>query len=150
MENLPRSMIPQRDGKTDRKVKFCNTNDCGKRNECKLCENVFEKRCKLKSTTVHQVKGDLVGYVSKERDDMIADIGCPNSVISRRDVSTFVKSLSQFQQENLEMIAADEKFKFGPSGQFRCSEKLIFPIITLITSFSDAHFHSSAIITTPN
>ena len=26
------------------------------------------------------------------------------------------------------MIAADEKFKFGPSGPFGCSEKLRFPI----------------------
>ena len=59
---------------------------------------------------------------------MIADIGCPNSVISSKDVDTFVRNLSQFQQENLEMISADEKFKFGPSGPFGCSEKLRFPI----------------------
>ena len=128
MLTLPERMTPRRDVGTDKKVKFCNTSDCGKRNECELCENVFRKRSTLRSTTVHHVKGDLVNYVNKARDDMIADIGCPNSVISSKDVDIFVRNLSQFQQDNLEMISADEKFKFGPSGPFGCSEKLRFPI----------------------
>ena len=128
METLSRMKTHQRDVGTDRKVKFCNTSDCGKRNECKLCENVFRRRSMLRSTTVHHVKGDLVNYVNKARDDMIADIGCPNSVISSKDVDIFVRNLSQFQQECLEVVSADEKFKFGPSGPFGCSEKLRFPI----------------------
>ena len=128
MEGLPIDFESQRDGKTDRKVRFCNTNDCRIRNECKLCENTFIKRSKARSTTVNHVKADIVCNVSKERDDMIADIGCPNSVISSKDVQSFVKNLSQFQQDNMEIIKADEKFKFGPSGPFECTEKLKFPI----------------------
>ena len=121
-------MNPKRDEQTNKKVKFCNTNDCGNRNKCKLCENVFERRGKMESTTIHQVKIDIASYVAENHGDMIADIGCPNSVISRKDVSNFVKNLSKFQQKNLEMMPADDKFKFGPSGPFDCSEKLKFPI----------------------
>ena len=62
--------------------------------------------------------------------EMIADIGCPNTVIGEADVKRFVQNLSQFQQDNLEVIDADEKFKFGPSGPYKSIEKLRIPIQT--------------------
>ena len=127
MEAFAQSVTPNQGEKTDKKkVKFCD--HLGKDNECKLCENNFEGKRTLSTTTVHQVKKDIVSYVTENRDDMIVDIGCPNSVISSKDVSNFVKNLSIFQQKNIEMVPADDKFKFGPSGPFRCSEKLKFPI----------------------
>ena len=61
---------------------------------------------------------------------MIAIIGCPNSVIGEADVERFIKNLSQYQQDNLEMINVDEKFKFGPSGPYPCSKKMEIPIKT--------------------
>ena len=59
---------------------------------------------------------------------MIADIGCPNTVISVNDVKIFTSNLSKFQQEQLQVIKVAESFKFGPSGPYKCSQKLRFPI----------------------
>ena len=49
-------------------------------------------------------------------------------MIGAKDVENFVRKLSKAQQEDLEVVPADDKFKFGPSGPFHCSEKLRFPI----------------------
>ena len=38
------------------------------------------------------------------------------------------KSLSHFQQQKLRTQKVDTKFKFGPSGPYRCERTLIFPI----------------------
>ena len=126
MEVFTKNVTPNEGVKTDKKVTFCV--HIGNQKECKLCENVFKRKNHFSTTTVHQVKKDIVSYVTQNRNDMIADIGCPNSVISNRDVSNFVQNLSKFQQQNLEMVSADDKFKFGPSGPFECREKLRFPI----------------------
>ena len=87
---------------------------------------MFEKKAKLETTSVHHLKNDIVNY--PVAGDMIADLGCPNTVIGEKDIETFVKNLSKVQQESLEVIPADDKFKFGPSGPFHCSRKLRFPI----------------------
>ena len=121
-------MKSKRDDQTDKMVKFCNTNDCRNRNECELCRKMFEKKTKMESTLVHHLKNDILNYPVETSYDMIADLGCPNTVIGNKDVENFVKKLSKAQQENIEVVPADDNFKFGPSGPFHCSKKLKFPI----------------------
>ena len=112
--------------KTDKIVKFCSK--CSLGNQCKECDKTFNRKDPLHSTSFHQIRTDITNFVSGRSKDMIVDIGCPNSVISRKDADNFIKNLSKFQQENLASIQVDEKFKFGPSGPFQCVEKLQFPI----------------------
>ena len=128
MDAFNSSMKPKRDEQTGKMVKFCNTNDCRRRNECELCRKMLEKKMKMQSTTVHHLKNDIVNYKVETSNDMIVDLGCPNTVIGAKDVDNFVRKLSKAQQENIEVIPADDKFKFGPSGPFSCSKKLRFPI----------------------
>ena len=109
--------------KTVKLVKFCD--ECKFGNECKVCDKTFCGDNQFKSTSYHQLKTDITSFGSKE---MIVDLGCPNSVISRKDVHGFIKNLSKYQQNNLAIIRVDDKFKFGPSGPFQCSERLQFPI----------------------
>ena len=59
---------------------------------------------------------------------MIADIGCPNSVINEEDKDVFIQNLSDFQQQNLVIVETEERFKFGPSGPYLCKRKLRFCI----------------------
>ena len=59
---------------------------------------------------------------------MIADLGCPNSVIGMKDEDSFIRNLSEYQRKHLQIISVDENFKFGPSGPFECKEKIRFPI----------------------
>jgi hypothetical protein len=67
---------------------------------------------------------------------MIADIGCPITVIGFEDVKKFIGNLSQYQQDNLEVHEVGENFKFGPSGPYRCSRKLKFTISTSSRNFT--------------
>ena len=110
------------------RVRFCNTNDCRQQNKCEMCRKTLERKGKMHSTTVHHLKNDIVEYQVETANDMIVDLGCPNSVIGAKDVDNFVRKLSKAQKENIEEIPADDKFKFGPSGPFYCSKKLRFPI----------------------
>jgi hypothetical protein len=59
---------------------------------------------------------------------LIADLGCPNSVISEEDKDLFIQNLSEFQQQNLVIVETDEKFKFGPSGPYSFKQKVKFCI----------------------
>ena len=106
----------------DKKVKFCSKCD---RFKCKFCDDQFDG--KKETTSFHQIKSDLTKY-DTDSATMIVDLGCPNSVIGIKDVERFIKCLSQFQQESLEMVTVDENFKFGPSGPYKCSEKIRIPI----------------------
>ena len=81
----------------------------------------------MSSSAFYQMK-DVACYVSGTSNEMIADLGCPNSVIAMKDENNFVSNLSKYQRANLEVVQVDEKFKFGPSGPFQCKEKLRFPI----------------------
>ena len=112
--------------KTDKVVKFCS--QCSLEKRCKACDKTFDRKYTLHTTTFHQLRTDLTNFVSGTSKNMIVDIGCPNTVISRKDVDYFVQNLSKSQQENLKVVQVDEKFKFGPSGPFQCSQKLQFPI----------------------
>ena len=71
---------------------------------------------------------DISTYVSAWSNEMIVDLDCSNSVIGRKDEKNFYRNLSKYQRENLLVVSAEENFKFGPSGPFRCKEKLRFPI----------------------
>ena len=124
MAKLLRLQNPSRCTKkmSDKKVKFCGMCDGFK---CKLCDDHFDG--KKQTTSFHQIKSDLTKY-DKDKATMIVDLGCPNSVLGVADVDRFRKSLSHFQQENLEIVDVDENFKFGPSGPYRCSEKIKIPI----------------------
>ena len=108
----------------DKSVKFCNECDG---NNCKECDEKFHGKEHLQTTTFHQINVDLTKS-DTDSARMIVDLGCPNSVIGDGDVKKFIKSLSHYQQENLELIEADDKFKFGPSGPYKCAQKLRIPI----------------------
>lgn len=122
-----------KDQETDKmrmkQVRFCI--GC-KGDQCEKCAILSSRKQELEthveSVTFHQIKTDITCYVSENSREMIADIGCPNSVIGIKDVSNFKRGLSKFQLENLEVVDVDEKFKFGPSGPYRCSKKMRFPI----------------------
>ena len=124
MENQSKTIRRVSVKKTDRRVKNCE--NCDDKSKCTLCDKTFGRR---ESTSFHQIKKDLISY-RKDKAKMIVDLGCPNSVLGVSDVELFESSLSEFQQENLKLISADDKFKFGPSGQYNCSKKLSFPIGT--------------------
>jgi hypothetical protein len=91
-----------------------------------MCDYIFKKK-NLRTTSFHQMK-DIATYVTGKSSDMIADLGCPNSVIGRKDKENFMRHLSGQQRKNLHVVEVDENFKFGPSGPFRCKEKLRFQI----------------------
>ena len=112
---------------TGKKVKFCIS--CSNETSCSSCDKMFGNR-KLQSTSFLQIHEDITTFYTKSGTDMITDIGCPNSVIGEADVDRFIENLSQFQQNNLEMLDVDEKFKFGPSGPYSCAHKLRIPIKT--------------------
>jgi hypothetical protein len=58
-----------------------------------------------------------------KKTNMIADLGCPNTGISANDAEVFAKSLTEFQQDNLEYIEVKKNFKFGPSGPYKMYSK---------------------------
>jgi hypothetical protein len=116
---------PETDKMTTKKVKFCK--ECDKSDKCKACEKIFSNKAPFQSTSIYQIEKDITCYVVANKS-MIADLGCPNTVIGEEDVNTFIACLTNFQQEKLEYVEVDEKFKFGPSGPYRCSRKLRFPI----------------------
>ena len=92
------------------------------RDSCDKCDDTFVKKNNL-TTTFYQMK-DTTSFVSGKSGDMIADLGCPNTVIGRKDVKNFIDNLSEELRDTIEVIKADENFKFGPSGPFKCTEKL--------------------------
>ena len=90
---------------SDRRVKFCSF--CNGRNNCQRCENNIEGKGKMSSTAFYQMK-DVACYISGTSNEMIADLGCPNSVIAMKDENNFVSNLSEYQRTNLEVVQVDE------------------------------------------
>ena len=82
---------------SDKKVKFCTMCDGF---TCKLCDKHFDG--KKETTSFHQINNDLT-KCETDSATMVVDLGCPNSVIGVADVNRFMKCLSHFQQDNLEM-----------------------------------------------
>ena len=73
----------------------------------------------MNTTAYHQMM-DISTYLSHRNSNvMIADLGCPNSVIGVKDEKNFIRSLSNYQRDKLEIVKVDEKYKFGPSGPFK-------------------------------
>ena len=107
-------------------VKFCR--DCSDRNKCGECDKRFGKKNTFRTTTVQDMATNDITTFITEVSRMIVDLGCPNSVIGVKDVDAFIKSLTEYQKTKLEIRQVEESFKFGPSGPYRCSEKLVFPI----------------------
>ena len=109
------------------KVRFCTKCAFSLDDGCNKCEKLFYDKPR---STFHQVKEDITttSYVCMKKTNMIADLGCPNTVISANDAEVFANSLTEFQRDNLEYIEVKENFKFGPSGPFKCIRKLRFPI----------------------
>ena len=118
---------------TQRCVRFCE--NCLPGFKCVDCDKTFETKARNHTTAFHQVKTDFTTYVVKKSTHMIADLGCPNSVIGSKDVEEFIANLSEYQQSNLDVQAVDKNFKFGPSGPYRCYKKLRFPIETNTEDF---------------
>ena len=101
-------------------VKFCEQSTCS--DKCDSCDKLFSSKVRKQSTTFHQLK-NITCLVVTRKKRMIADLGCPNTVISEADEKSFQECLTIFQQDNLEYVEVDEKFKFGPSGPYKCSKK---------------------------
>ena len=110
--------------RTDKHVQFCSK--CVPGYRCKVCDKTFENKVKLHTTSFHQMKTDISVYSVDKSTEMIIDIGCPRSVIGIKDVDKFIRNLSRDQQDNLEIQEVDENFKFGPSGPYRCTNKISF------------------------
>ena len=89
-----------------------------------MCDH--SRKSPLPTKSFHQIKHDISVHVAENSTKMIADLGCPNSVISEDDVKTFIGNLSKFQREQLTTKKVDEHFKFGPSGPYKCNEKTQF------------------------
>ena len=107
--------------KNRREVRFCihfDDTPCGK------CDRSSNKR-----TAFHQIQTDITGFYTENNSLMIVDLGCPNTVIGKRDENKFIQSLSKYQQQNLKRVKTNEKFKFGPSGPYLCEHKLKFPVL---------------------
>ena len=96
----------------------------------RFCIHLGSSSCKdCKTTnTFHQIQTDLTCFTKDDSTKMIADIGCPNTVISEEDETIFVQNLSKYQQQQVQRVKANEKFKFGPSGPYPCYSKLKFPV----------------------
>ena len=75
-----------------KRVKFCV--HVGS-NTCNLCENAFRSKGAHENTTFHQIKTDLTCYISGDSESMIVDLGCPNTVISRKDKERFIQLASK-------------------------------------------------------
>ena len=110
---------------TDQKVKFCVHINGDK---CNVCAHRTKRKYPLPINSFHQIKQDITVFIAENETEMIVDIGCPNSVISVDDVRNFKSNLTKFQKENLQIRKVVESFKFGPSGPYKCSEKLRIPI----------------------
>ena len=113
---------------TDKHVQFCT--ECKPGYRCKICDETFINKGKLHTTSFHQIETDITAHVVDNSTNMIVDIGSPKTVIGEKDEKRFIEKLSHVQQENLEIQEVDENFKFGPSGPYRCSRRLKFPIET--------------------
>lgn len=126
MDTQKRSVIFSRNRMADKTVKFCRK--CQKNSTCDECDKTFAKKRRLESTAYHQVKKDITVYLTKKSKQMIVDLGCPTSVLGKEDLDIFIANLTEWQKNNLEMVEVDEKFRFGPSGPYGCSERIRFPI----------------------
>ena len=65
---------------------------------------MFVKKNTFRSTRVHDITTTDTTTFIAEVSKMIADVGCPNSVIGVKDVDTFIKSLTEYQQTKLEIV----------------------------------------------
>ena len=73
--------------KADIRVHFCVK--CVSGNSCKVCDKTFEKNV---TTSFHQLQRDIItSFTVNHSREMIADIGCPTSVIGRKDKDHFIK-----------------------------------------------------------
>ena len=74
------------------KVKFCVK--CDGSDKCKQCDKLFDRRKSYESTSFHQIQKDITGFMTENAVEMIVDLRCPNSVISRDDFQSFKQNLS--------------------------------------------------------
>ena len=86
-------------------------------NKVRFCVHYGNKPCKdCKTTAFHQIESDLTCYISEDSTKMIADIGCPNTVISEEDETIFVQNLSKFQQQHLKRVRTEENLNLVQVG----------------------------------
>ena len=70
-------------------VKFSSNSE--NKNSCNRCDDTFERKNKL-TTSFYQMK-DTTG-------DMIADLGCPNTVLGRKNVKNFIDNENFVRKRN--------------------------------------------------
>ena len=56
-----------------------------------MCDQTFDSRKSLGTTSFHQMKKDLTAF-NTNKATMIVDLGCPNSVLGICDVNKFTKT----------------------------------------------------------
>jgi hypothetical protein len=61
---------------------------------------------------------------SKENQIMVVDIGCPRSLLGRKEYERFLKSLSESSRRNIREYKASEKFRFGPSRTYESRSRI--------------------------
>ena len=68
------------------------------RDSCDKCDNTFVSKNNL-TTSFYQMK-DTTSYVSGKSGDMIADLGCPNTVLGRKNVKNFIDNENFVRKRN--------------------------------------------------
>jgi hypothetical protein len=58
---------------------------------------------------------------------MIIDTGCPNSIVGNKWLNEYLKKM-KIKKSDLKSKKCQEKFKFGPSSEYKATEKIEIPI----------------------
>ena len=66
--------------------------------------------------------------VSKSKQLMILDIGCPKSLMGLNEYKSLKSTLTQDEKQLIEEFPCNKKFKFGPSKVYEASFRVVFPL----------------------
>ena len=66
--------------------------------------------------------------VSGKKQLMIVDIGCPRSLMGKKEYRKLLKSLSSSRLERVKEFKACERFRFGPSRAYEALFKVEIPL----------------------
>ena len=109
---------------TDKQVMF--SCECIYSDECKVCEQTFERKVPLQTTSFYQLDKDITVLVSETESKIIVDTGIPKSILGSKDFQTFRKSLSHFQQENLKFCQSNKVLNLDLAALMNVERKLMF------------------------
>ena len=64
----------------------------------------------------------------KKNQFMVVDIGCPRSLLGRKEYERFLKSLPPSERRRIREDKASEKFRFGPSRTYESRSRIEIPM----------------------